>query len=57
VRAATIAPPLRDSPVRYFGLAGLPIAPALEKRITTSHQGDVRLPTETVTAACFVDLI
>ena len=26
-------PPLRDSPVRYFGLAGLPIALTLEKRI------------------------
>jgi hypothetical protein len=26
-------PPLRDSPVRYFGLAGLPIALTLKKRI------------------------
>jgi hypothetical protein len=26
-------PLLRDSPVRYFGLAGLPIALTLEKRI------------------------
>jgi hypothetical protein len=26
-------PPLRDSPVRYFGLAGLRIALTLEKRI------------------------